>query len=49
MITREVREWIEKVRTGRYSYEDAMLELVRFGSYLTVDELKMLKDKIKNK
>ena len=46
MLTKEVREWIEKVNRGQYSYEDAMYELSQFASYLTSDELKFIKDKI---
>ncbi len=47
MLTREVREWVEKVKRGSYSYEDAMAEFVRFSSYLTREEMLMLKSKIK--
>ncbi len=46
MITKEVREWIEKVKRGQYSYNDAMEELMRFAPYLTREELKMIKSKI---
>ena len=46
MITREVREWITKVELGQYSYEDAMYELIRFSSYLTREELNMIKHKL---
>lgn len=46
MITKEVREWMIKVERGQYSYNDAMEEFVRFASYLTREEMKMLKSKI---
>lgn len=46
MITREVREWMQKVERGQYSYEDAMYEFPRFASYLTRDELKLIKKKL---
>ena len=46
MITREVREWSDKVQRGEYSYSDAMEELSRFGRYLTFEELKLLKRKL---
>ena len=47
MLTREVREWIQKVDRGQYSYEDAMYEFIRFAPYLTKEELKQLKNKLK--
>ena len=46
MITKEVREWMRKVERGQYSYNDAMEEFVRFASYLTREEMKMIKSKI---
>ncbi len=46
MITKEVREWMIKVERGQYSYNDAMEEFVRFASYLTREEMKMIKSKI---
>lgn len=46
MITKEVREWLEKVKRRQYSYEDAMYEFMRFSSFLTREELKMIKSKI---
>lgn len=48
MLTKEVREWLDKVKRKQYSYEDAMSELVRFSAYLTKDELIMIKNIIKN-
>ena len=46
MITREVREWLQKVERRQYSYNDAMNEFMRFSSYLTREEMKMIKAKI---
>ncbi|MCM1002977.1 MAG: hypothetical protein NC408_01400 [Candidatus Gastranaerophilales bacterium] len=46
MLTREVREWLEKVQRRQYSYEDAMYEFMRFSSFLTREEMKMIKRKI---
>ena len=46
MITREVREWLQKVERRQYSYEDAMSEFVRFSSFLTREEMNMIKRKI---
>ena len=46
MITREVRLWLEKVERRQYSYDDAMHEFMRFSSFLTREEMKMIKNKI---
>ena len=46
MITREVREWLDKVKNKRYSYENAMYEFIRFSSFLTREEMKMIKSRI---
>lgn len=48
MITREVREWIQKVERRQYSYDDAMYMFSQFASYLTRDELKLIKQKLEN-
>ena len=48
MITREVREWLQKVERGQYSYDDAMSEFMRFAPYLKREEMKMLKSKIEH-
>lgn len=48
MITREVREWLQKVERRQYSYEDAMYEFMRFSSFLTREEIKMIKQKIED-
>ncbi len=48
MITREVREWIQKVERRQYSYDDAMYELMRFSSFLTREEMKMIKAKLED-
>lgn len=46
MITHEVREWLQKVERRQYSYNDAMHEFMRFSSFLTREELKLIKQKI---
>ena len=48
MITKEVREWLEKAVRGQYSYDDAMYEFSKFTSYLSRDELKFIKNKLEN-
>lgn len=48
MLTKEVRQWLEKVERRQYSYEDAMYEFSRFAPYLTREELKQLKSKLEN-
>ncbi len=48
MITREVREWMQKVERGQYSHEDAIQEFMRFSSFLTREEMKMIKERLKN-
>lgn len=46
MITSEVREWLKKVERKQYRYEDAMYEFMRFSSFLTREEMKMIKSRI---
>mgnify|MGYP007124399882 FL=1 len=46
MITKEVREWLQKVERRQYSYDDAMYEFIRFSSFLTREEMKMIKTKL---
>lgn len=46
MLTREVREWLQKVERGQYSYDDAMYEFLRFSQILTKEELKMIKSRL---
>lgn len=46
MITREVREWLEKVKRKQYSYDDTMYEFMRLASCLTREEMKMIKKRI---
>ena len=48
MLTKEVREWIQKVERGQYSYDDAMYCFMQFAAYLTKEELKQLKTKLEN-
>ena len=46
MITHELREWLQKVERKQYSYDDAMYEFVRFSSFLTREEMKLIKQRI---
>lgn len=46
MITKEVREWLQKVERRQYSYDDAMYEFMRFSSFLTREEMKVIKAKL---
>lgn len=46
MITGEVNSWLKKVEQRQYSYEDAMYEFMQFTSFLTREEMTMLKNKI---
>ena len=46
MITREVREWLNKVERRQYSYDDAMYEFMLFSSFLTREEMKQIKSKL---
>ena len=46
MITKEVREWLQKVERRQYSYDDEMYEFMRFSSFLTREEMKMIKAKL---
>ena len=46
MITKDIREWIQKVERMQYSYDDAMYEFMRFSSFLTREEIKMIKNKL---
>lgn len=46
MITKEVRDWLQKVERRQYNYDDAMYEFMRFSSFLTREEMKMIKQKI---
>ena len=48
MITREVREWLQKVERRQYSYDDAMYEFMRFSSFLTREEMKIIKSKFES-
>lgn len=46
MLTREVREWLQKVERKQYSYDDVMYCFRQFAPYLTREELKQLKLKL---
>ena len=48
MLTREVREWMQKVERRQYSYNDAIYEFSRFAPILTKEELKMIKTRLEN-
>ncbi len=48
MLTREVREWLQKVERRQYSYDDAMCEFIRFSAFLTREEMKMIKSKLED-
>ena len=48
MITKEVREWLQKVERRQYSYDDAMYEFMRFSSFLTREEMMMIKSKLES-
>ena len=47
MLTKEVREWMQKVERGQYSYEDTVSEFARFSRFLTRDEMIMIRNKLK--
>ena len=46
MLTREVRDWLQKVERKQYSYNDAIEEFIRFSSYLTREEMIQLKTRL---
>ena len=46
MITKDVREWLQKIERKQYLYQDAMYEFMRLSSFLTRDEMRMIKNKI---
>ena len=46
MLTREVREWMQKVERRQYSYNDGMSEFLHFAPILTKEELKQIKTKL---
>ena len=46
MLTREVREWLQKVERGQYSYDDAMYEFIRISPSLTKEDFKMIKSRL---
>ena len=48
MITKEVREWLDKVKRKQYSYEDATSLLLNISPYLTREELIFIKSKIED-
>lgn len=48
MLTREVREWLQKVERRQYSYEDALDEFVRISFFLTKEEILQLQKRLKD-
>ncbi len=48
MLNREVREWLEKVKCGSYSYDDAIRRFTELARFLTFDEIKLLKSKLED-
>ena len=48
MITRQVREWMDKVQRRQYSYDDAMQEFINLSKILTKEEILMVKKKLEN-
>ena len=48
MITREVREWMQKVERGQYSYEDAIYLFKSFMPFLTREEMNLIQKKLKD-
>ena len=46
MITREVREWLDKVKRREYSYDDALYEFQNFIPWLTKEEAILIKKRI---
>ena len=39
MLTKEVNDWIRKVKKGNYSSWDVMEEFAQFAKHLTKDEM----------
>ena len=46
MLTREVREWLQKIERRQYSYDDAMYDFIQLAKFLTKEELKQLKKRL---
>ena len=46
MITAEVRKWLEKVERKQYSYSDALETFIEFSSFLSREEMRLIKRKI---
>lgn len=49
MLTKEIREWLQKVDRGQYSYEDAISEFARFSAFLTREEMIQIKNRLKDR
>ena len=48
MITKEVNNWIKKVKKGNYSSWDIMEEFVSISKHMTKDEIKQLTKRLEN-
>lgn len=48
MLTKDVRNWIKKVETRQYSYNNALEEFINFSKYLTKEELIQIKKILEN-
>ena len=46
MLTREIRDWLQKVERRQYSYNDAMYEFMLLSKFLTKEELIQLKKRL---
>ena len=46
MITKEVNDWIKKVKTKNYSSWDIMEEFSNFSKYLTKEDLEHVKKRL---
>lgn len=47
MITKEVNDWVKKVKKGNYTSWDIMEEFVNISKYLTKDEISQVTKKLK--
>lgn len=48
MITKEVNDWVKKVKKGNYASWDIMEEFVNISKYLTKDEMIQITQKLRN-
>lgn len=47
MITKEVNDWVKKVKKGNYASWDIMEEFVNISKYLTKDEMSQVSKKLR--